>query len=165
MFANGLNSTKVTIQLEQDLKHPSAYFAAVKFQHPDTYQLDAINEYRSYFWESPVSHLYHPNPFESQNKLVIRPTDVVRINQTMEICDLKNSTTELKGAWVDKRVYGSRHARELFKAYENSEKMYTNQNKIFIPDTCILHYKSNGKGAQCLGKSTVHVFGDNNTRR
>lgn len=167
MFANGSNSTKITIQLQQDQHHTSAYFTAVKFQHADTYHLNAINEYRSYFWESPVSHSYHPNPFESQNKLIVRPINTsirAGLNQTMEICDLKN-TTELKGAWLDKQVYGSSNSLELFKAYENSEKMYTVNKKVFIADTCTLEYKSSGKGEQCLGKSNVHVFGDNNIRR
>ncbi|KAG2236994.1 hypothetical protein INT48_001761, partial [Thamnidium elegans] len=166
MFANGSNSTKVTIQLQQDPYHSNAYFTAIKFQHPDTYHLNAINEYRSYFWESPVSHSYHPNPFESQNKLIVRPINTsirAGLNQTMEICDLKNSTTELKGAWLDKLVHES--SLELFKTYENSEKMYTVNNKVFIADSCTLQYKSNGKGEQCLGKSNVHVFGDNNIRR
>ncbi|GAA5811367.1 hypothetical protein MFLAVUS_004801 [Mucor flavus] len=168
MFANGSNSTKVTIQLQQDPHHSNAYFTAIKFRYPDTYHLNAINEYRSYFWESPVSHSYHPNSFESQNKLIVRPINTsirAGLNQTLELCDLKSSTTEFKGAWLDKQVYGSRNSLQFFKAYENSEKMYTVNNKVFIADNCTLQYKSSGKGEQCLGKSNVHVFGDNNIRR
>lgn len=164
MFANGEESAKVTIQLQQHQQQQNAYFAATQFQQADTYKLDAINEYRSYFWESPILHSYQPHSFESQNKLIVRPTIK---KQKIPVCDLTNNSTNtmLKGSWVDKSVYELDNGIELYKAYESTETTYAVNNKVFVADNCVLEYKSSGQGAQCLGKKIVHVFGDNNVRR
>lgn len=164
MFAIGEESAKLTIQLQQHQTQQNAYFAATQFQQADTYSLDAINEYRSYFWESPVLHSYQPHPFKSQNKLIVRPTIK---KPKSPVCDLTNNRTNtmLKGSWVDIDAYGEGNRLDLYTAYEGTEASFAVNNKVFVADNCILGYKSNGQGAQCLGKKIVHVFGDNNVRR
>jgi hypothetical protein len=166
MFANGEKSSKVTIQLEQHDKQPNAYFSATRFQQADTYRLDTMTEYRSYFWETPVLHTYQPFSFKSQNKLIVRGKSTTATSTALALCDLKsNKTTEFRGAWVDKSNYEENHSQELYTAYENTENRYSINGKVFIPNTCQLEFKSNGQGARCLGKQIVHALGDNNLRR
>lgn len=161
MFATG-ESSKLSIQLQQHHQQANAYFAAVKFQQAETYRLKAISEYRAYFWESPVSHPYRPHEFESQNKMVVRQNAEPK---KIHFCDLKDNTTTLTGAWVNTNTYRSAHSQDFFASYENAENDYAINGKVFIPNDCKLEYRSNGEGAQCLGKKTVHVVGDNNARR
>ncbi|KAI7892925.1 uncharacterized protein EV154DRAFT_503367 [Mucor mucedo] len=158
MFATG-EASKLTIQLEQHEAQQNAYFAPTLFQQADTYRLEGINEYRSYFWESPVLHSYHPHPFESQNKLIVRPAALKK-----SICN-SNTTSLLKGTWVDIDTYKLENEMDLYTAYEKTESIYSVNRKVFMADHCVLGYKSRGQGAQCLGKKIVHVFGDNNVRR
>lgn len=174
MFANGENTAKLSIQLQQSDDSPNAYFAQVKFQQADTYRLNAITEYRSYFWETPILHSYQPHDFKSQNKLIVRPKSttaavVPPAVAKLPLCDLKGNKSllnEFRGTWVDKVSFeSSGHGQQLFTTYENTEKLYSINDKVFIPDTCQLEYKSDGQGAKCLGKKTVHVIGDNNVRR
>lgn len=162
MFAIGENSAKLSIQLQQHHQQANAYFAAAKFQQAETYKLKAISEYRAYFWESPVSHPYRPHEFQSKNKLVVRPNAE---NKKIHFCDLKGNTTEFTGAWVDTKAYQSAHSQDFFASYENVEDDYAINGKVFIPNDCKLEFRSNGEGAQCLGKKVVHVLGDNNARR
>jgi hypothetical protein len=174
MFANGENSAKLTIELQQHDDSPNAYFSQARFAQADTYRLNAITEYRSYFWETPILHSYQPHAFKSQNKLVVRskPTiesTPVKYQQRLPLCDLKSNRStlnECKGTWVDKSAFElNGHAQELFTTYENAEKYYSINDKVFVPDNCQLEYKSDGQGAKCLGKKIVHVVGDNNVRR
>jgi hypothetical protein len=162
MFATGAEFAKLSIQLQQHDQQPNAYFAAAKFLQADTYRLKAISEYRAYFWELPIVHAYRPHEFKSQNKLIVRPS-VEKKN--VPFCNLKSNTTNLVGTWIDKTAYESNHGQDLFFSYENSENDYSMDNKVFIPNNCKLPFKSSGEGAQCLGKKTVHVLGDNNVRR
>ncbi|CAO3639823.1 unnamed protein product [Mucor hiemalis] len=75
------------------------------------------------------------------------------------------NTTEFTGAWVDTKAYQSAHSQDFFASYENVEDDYAINGKVFIPNDCKLEFRSNGEGAQCLGKKVVHVLGDNNARR
>lgn len=162
MFATGVDFAKLSIQLQQHDKQQNAYFAPVKFQQADTYRLKAISEYRAYFWESPIIHAYRPHEFESQNKLIVRPSTE---KKNVPFCNLRSNETDLVGTWIDKAAYESSHSQDLFSSYENSENDYSIDNKVFIANNCKLGFKSNGQGAQCLGKKIVHVLGDNNVRR
>ncbi|RCH79520.1 hypothetical protein CU098_004498, partial [Rhizopus stolonifer] len=157
MFAEGEHS-KRTIQLEQHPEQTNVYMAAVQFNQPDTYTLDTTTEYRHFFWESPIHHAYHPFQYASQNKLVVSPVNMTEI---LPLC--KHHT--LTGTWVDLDIYAASDAQALYTMYENTENEHSVYNKVFIPDQCRFEYKSSGHAARCLGKQTVHVWGDNNLRR
>jgi hypothetical protein len=160
MFASG-NYTKLAIELHQHHEQTNAYYAAVQFHQADMYSLQAISEYRSYFWETPILHNYLPFTFQSQNKLIVRESDKP---ERVPFCKLNNNT-DMQGAWVDRSVYGKSHQQTLYTMYENTEHDLMIKNKIFVPDTCLWDYKSAGYGSRCLGKKNIHVWADNNVRR
>jgi hypothetical protein len=159
MFAEG-NFTKLSIELHQHHQQANAYFAAVQFHQADTYSLQAISEYRSYFWETPILHTYQPYYYQSQNKLIVRES----IKRRAPFCKLNNNT-DMQGAWVDRSVYGKSHQNALYTMYENTEYDLMVNDKVFVPDTCLWEYKSAGYGARCLGQKNIHVWADNNVRR
>jgi hypothetical protein len=49
--------------------------------------------------------------------------------------------------------------------FENTHDEFIENERVFVPDQCHLDYKSNGQGVQCLGKKTIHVWGDANVAR
>ncbi|KAI8328310.1 hypothetical protein EDC96DRAFT_73111 [Choanephora cucurbitarum] len=156
MFANG-QYTKKTIQLNQHTEQSNVYMAAVHFGQPDTYELNASTEYRHFFWETPILHAYHPFQFQSQNKLIVQPSE----RAAKKICN----ATSLEGTWVDQARLAEYDPYMLHQMYENTEIQHSVVNKVFVPDTCQLNYVSIGKVAECLGRQTVHVWADQHIKR
>lgn len=158
IFASG-QYTKQTIQLQQHKFQSNAYYAPVKFYHKDTVQLQAIDEFRSYFWENPILHSYHPYHFTSENNLTISNNLNTQIKpKQLPTCQ----STSVPGAWVD---ISTVRQDLLFNMYGNSENQVTVNDKVFIPNTCQLQYTGEGQGLNCLNKKTLHIWGDNNLRR
>lgn len=162
LFAAG-NFTKLSIELHQHHEQTNAYYGAVQFHQADTYALQAISEYRSYFWETPVLHSYMPYAFPSQNKLIVRES-VPETTNIVPACKLNNNT-DMQGAWVDRFIYGKSHQHALYTMYESTEQDLMVNDKVFVPDSCLWGYKSAGFGSRCLGRKNIHVWGDNNVRR
>jgi hypothetical protein len=160
MFANGEN-TKISIQLEQHQRQTNAYFAAVKFTQPDTYRLRATNEYRSYFWESPIYHTYRPHHFRSQNKLIVKEKKTSK--SLLPPCSYGNMS--VTGSWRNAQLFERNNPAEYYNMFENTHDEFIENERVFVPDQCHLDYKSNGQGVQCLGKKTIHVWGDANVAR
>ncbi|CAO0790270.1 unnamed protein product [Mucor circinelloides] len=158
LFATG-NSTKITIELQAHKTQTNAYFAPVRFTHADTYKLDAIDEYRSYFWEAPILHSYRPYRFQSQNYLIVAESETPT---TLPTCQ---SDSDLRGNWVNATVFKNSNSRSIYTMFENNQKEFLHTGKVFVPDTCQLEFKSTGQAAACLGTKTVHVWADNNLRR
>ncbi|KAI8881273.1 hypothetical protein K501DRAFT_253451 [Backusella circina FSU 941] len=160
MFANG-ESTKINIRLEQHQRQTNAYFAAVKFTQPDTYRLRATNEYRSYFWESPIYHSYRPSHFRSQNKLIVKEKKTPK--PVLPPCSFGNMS--VTGSWRNAQLFEKSNPAEYYNMFENTQGEFIENERVFVPDQCHLEYKSNGQGVQCLGKKTIHVWGDANIAR
>lgn len=138
------------------------YFAPVQFRHQDTYELSVVEEYRSYFWETPISHVYHPTAFVSENKLIVKENPQL---QELPICQMNSTDLDLSGAWVDPSIYAQTHRNSLYTMFESTHHNLAENGKVFIPNSCLLEFKSNGFGARCLNAKNVHVWGDNNLRR
>ncbi|KAI9483176.1 MAG: hypothetical protein EXX96DRAFT_557156, partial [Benjaminiella poitrasii] len=160
LFAKGQNTTLTITELEQHPTQPNAYFAPVRFSHPDVYQLHGLNEYRSYFWESPILHTYRPFQFISENKLIVQQREKP---QLLPECN----TTSIRGAWVDSTVFSQKHTSIFYSMFENSESEFMDQedSKIFVPDECHLTFKSTGYAARCLNKKSIHIWADDNIKR
>ncbi|KAI8636879.1 hypothetical protein BD408DRAFT_425458 [Parasitella parasitica] len=158
LFATG-NSTKITIELQAHKTQTNAYFAPVRFTQADTYRLDAIDEYRSYFWEAPILHNYKPYRFQSQNYLIVSKSE---IPTRLPIC---RNDTDIQGIWVNATVFKKSNSRSMYTMFENNENQFVHNGKVFVPDSCQLEFKSEGQAIACLGTRTVHVWADNNLRR
>lgn len=137
----------------------NAYFAPVKFTQADTYKLDAVDEYRSYFWEAPILHNYKPYRFQSQNYLIVAESETLT---TLPICQ---NDTDIHGTWVNATVLKNSNGKSMYAMFENSQKDFIHNGKVFVPDNCQLEFKSTGQAAVCLGTKTVHIWADNNLRR
>jgi hypothetical protein len=148
--------------LQQHPEQTNAYFASVQFRHQDTFELSVTEEYRSYFWETPITHAYHPFVFESENKLVVKENKQL---PELPLCQLNDTNLDLSGAWVDPTIYGLNHRESLNTMFETTHNDLSENNKVFVPNQCLLEFKSNGYGSRCLGTKTIHVWGDNNLRR
>ncbi|CAO3636156.1 unnamed protein product [Cunninghamella echinulata] len=146
MTAVGKHYT-VPITLHQYPKQNNAYYANVYLKHSDDYILKATSEYRSYFYEVPIQHRYQPYSFDSSNLAIIHPTSSSAALMTLNNNDDDSLPT----------------CNIMDQSIEGSWKNETNQYQ-FIPDHCNLFYTRHD-GLQCLGKKTIHVWGDGNMRR
>ncbi|KAG0180468.1 hypothetical protein DFQ29_000613 [Apophysomyces sp. BC1021] len=140
------NTTKISVTLQQHPKQFNAYFAPVYFARADTYRLESTTEYRSYFWETPVYHLYKPLDFSSQN--VLRVTRRTTKVPTLPQCDARRPE-HLDGIWVESTTNADVYDEDAKKDIE------------FVPNQCHLDRSS----VQCLEQKTIHVWADANTRR
>jgi hypothetical protein len=165
LFAQG-DKSKVTVQLEQHAIQPNVYFAPLSLP-PDTYRLKTINEYRSYFWETPIYHKYRPFEYASHNNLTVyKPQTVAGSKLMLPVCDIKNKTAPLlQGAWIESSHYEQLEPSNFYRMFENSQDDFMVDDRVFVPEQCRLDYISAGAGARCLGQKKVHVWGDVNIKR
>lgn len=130
----------IAVTLEQHAKQNNAYFANVYLRHPDTYELRAVTEYRSFFWETPIHHNYQPYGFVSDNKVVVQPATPANAADTALHTAACTGNT-LRGSWF------------------NNSDVYE-----FSADRCDLRF-TRQDALRCLHRKTVHVWGDGNMRR
>lgn len=158
MTAHGNTGTRLSIQLEQHPHQSNAYFAPVQFSYAGTYTLESMCEYRSYFWETPIYHVYRPYTFTSENKLLVKSGS----RELLKECD---SLQEVKGAWVNKTDYQSANPLDYYGSFAEAQEDHAENQRFFVPDNCRMPLISVGQAAQCLDQQTVHVWGDANVRR
>ncbi|KAG0180609.1 hypothetical protein DFQ28_004945 [Apophysomyces sp. BC1034] len=151
-------TTKVPIRLQQHPRQSNAYFASVQFSHAGTYVLQSLNEYRSYFWESPIFHSYRPHRFMSENKLLVKPGSRIALDE----CSARQ---EVKGSWINKTDYQEAYPLDYYGMFAEAQEDHVENNRFFVPDGCRMPLISIGQAAQCLDQRTIHVWGDANVRR
>ncbi|KAI8983547.1 hypothetical protein BDB01DRAFT_850682 [Pilobolus umbonatus] len=155
--------SKLTIFMEQHKTQLNAYYSAVKFNTPDTYKLKAVDEYRSYFYEKPVLHIYRPVVITPANKIIVHSNRTsVKKKPT---CAYDHINSFMLGRWVNASVFKETDPDEFYDMFERNENEFIEHGKVFVPDNCSLDYTTVAQGGYCLGKQTIHVWGDNNMKR
>ncbi|KAI7908215.1 uncharacterized protein BX663DRAFT_557373 [Cokeromyces recurvatus] len=169
LFAKGNKTTLTIVELEQHATQLNAYFAPVQFNFPDIYQLHGLNEFRSYFWESPILHTYRPFQFISENKVIVQQQQQQQQqeqeqNRSLPEC---SSRQHVHGAWIDLNLFSQTQPKLLYSMFENSENDFIDgkEKKVFVPDQCQLNFKSTGYAARCLNKKTIHIWADDHIKR
>lgn len=73
--------------------------------------------------------------------------------------------SDIQGTWINATVFKNSNSRSIYTMFENNQKEFAHNDKVFVPDNCQLEFKSTGQTSVCLGTKTVHVWADNNLRR
>ncbi|KAL0090652.1 hypothetical protein J3Q64DRAFT_1706482, partial [Phycomyces blakesleeanus] len=146
--------SKIEINLHQSPERSNVYFASITLFHPDTFYLQSVTEYRSYFWETPIYHAYRPFSFRSINRLVVMPAESKKT--ILLPCDASRSE-HLQGSWRTNTRLNHIHNPEAGVASVNEE--YT-----FVPDLC---YRPFGRRPtdECPRFQAIHVWGDDHIKR
>ncbi|KAI9315586.1 hypothetical protein BX666DRAFT_1957204 [Dichotomocladium elegans] len=156
-------SVKIPINLQQHPKQSNIYFSPVRFTHPDTYRLESTTEYRSYFWESPLSHPHRPFHYSSHNTLTVtHESSSEKQRPALGFCDDDSAVT---GSWVNQTEFRRAFPRAAYDRFEDTQSDYSVDQRVYVPDTCRLRSLSPVQVTECLDLKTIHVWGDDQIKR
>ncbi|KAI9031021.1 hypothetical protein CLU79DRAFT_732548 [Phycomyces nitens] len=146
--------SKLEISLQQSPQRTNVYFASITLSYPDTFYLQSVTEYRSYFWETPIYHAYRPFSFRSINRLKVTPTESEK--SALSPCDARRPE-HLQGSW---------QANIRLDSIQSSTANISSpkDNYTFVPDLCHRPFRHRPAN-ECPKFQAIHVWGDDHVKR